>query len=160
MDRASLQESLISLEDWVAKAANNYRDTEAKALAQNIFSDCPRSGQSSIEDLSIQNKLAKEYSVEGLILNQRPSSINNKEAEISKKKVEDNTKKLKNIQLKDAHNNEEGDMAETSRRPLFGEWRNKGRSSRSRSKSREHKENGKQSPTASVASSIKLSTSC
>ena len=145
VDSASLQESLVTLEDWVAKAKLNYKETEAKDLAQNIFSVCSKSGQSSIEDLSIQTELAKEYSFEGLILNQK----------ISQKKVEDNTRKLKNIQLKDAHNNEEGDMAETSRRQLFREWRNNGRSSRSRSKSREHKENGKQSPTASVASSIR-----
>ena len=39
-----------------------------------------------------------------------------KEAKISQKKVEDNTKKLKNLQLKDA----QGDGAETPRRSLFG----------------------------------------
>ena len=74
-----------------------------------------------------------------------------KKAKLSQKKVEDNKKKLKNLQLKDAL----GDLAETPRRPLFGERRNNKRSSRSRSKSREPKEDGKQSPAASVATSMR-----
>ena len=74
-----------------------------------------------------------------------------KKAKKSQKEVEDNTKKLKNLQLKDA----QGDGAETPRRPLFGGGRRKGNSSRSRSKSREPKEDGKQSPTASVGSSMR-----
>ena len=48
VDKQTLQESIISIQDWVGKAANIYRDTEAKAIAQNIiFQDCPKSGKSS-----------------------------------------------------------------------------------------------------------------
>ena len=74
VDKQTLQESIISIEDWLGKAANIYRDTEAKAIAQPIiFQDCPKSGKSSTENLSIQIDLDKEYYVKGLILNQRPS---------------------------------------------------------------------------------------
>ena len=67
VDKQTLQENIISIEDWVKKAANIYRDTEAKAIAQNIiFQDCPKSGKSSTENLCIQNDLDKEYSVKGL----------------------------------------------------------------------------------------------
>ena len=158
VDKQTLQESIISIEDWVGKAANIYRDTEAKAIAQNIiFQDCPKSGKSSTENLSIQNDLDKEYSVKGLILNQRPSSINNKDAKIAQESVKDIASRLQNTNITREQTAGESNLAETPRRPHFGgDGITKLRKpSKSRSRSRERKQDGKQSPTASVGSSMR-----
>ena len=74
IDRQTLQENIVSIEEWAKKAASAIKSTETLAIAQALdFSNLSKSGISSAECLANIDNLDDEYDTQGLIFNQKPS---------------------------------------------------------------------------------------